>query len=294
MAKLITVDVIEKGIKWCKALEAGNILFFPTCPFLFPQDELDFLLAQKQTGASNRKNIAYKPQSDRITNFVKSSQSQQDRLLEIMRRYSQRVVQLLTTLLPPYVDKWRLDYASFRPFQEKGRPLRTRARNDLLHVDAFPSRPMHGSRILRFFTNINPKESRYWMTTSSFSELATQFGGTEFLPFPKKASPWLYLLKGVKKLGLPLTLRSPYDAFMLNLHNHLKENEAFQRDCPKDYWEFPPHCCWAVFTDQVSHAATAGQYALEQTLIIPVSALTDPETAPLRVLEKLTGRPLLI
>jgi hypothetical protein len=294
MAKLITVDKPEQGAKWCKALESGNILFFPTCPFPFPQDELDFLLAQRQTGASNRKNIAYKPQSDRITNFVKSSQAQHDQLLEIMRRYSQRVTKLLTTLLPPYADKWQLDYASFRPFQERGRPLRTRARNDLLHVDSFPSRPMHGSRILRFFTNINPKESRHWMTTSCFSELAAEFGGSELLPFPKKASLGLHLLKWVKKLGLPLTLRSPYDTFMLSLHNHLKENTAFQRNCPKDYWEFPPNSCWAVFTDQVSHAATAGQYALEQTLIIPISALTDPQTAPLRVLEKLTGRPLLI
>lgn len=294
MAKLITVDFIEQGSKWCEALEAGNILFFPKCPFPFPQEELDFLLSQRQTGASNRKNIAYKPQADRITNFVKSSKAQHDQLLDIMRRYSQRTVKLLTTLLPPYASKWQLDYASFRPFQEKGRPLRTRARNDLLHVDSFPSRPMHGNRILRFFTNINPEESRHWMTTASFSELAAEFGGTERLPFPKKASIGLHLLKWAKKLGLPLTLRSPYDTFMLSLHNYLKENEAFQHNCPKDYWEFPPHSCWAVFTDQVSHAATAGQYALEQTLIIPISALIDPETAPLRVLEKLTGKPLLI
>ena len=45
-----------------------------------------------------------------------------------------------------------------------------------------------------------------------------------------------------------------------------------------------------VFTDQVSHAALAGHFALEQTFYLPVSAMVTPDTAPLRVLERLTGR----
>lgn len=283
----------------CQELEAGNILFFPHCPFEFPKEELDFLLAQKQTGSTNRKNIAYKPQTDQITNFVKSSVEQEQDLLQIMRNYSRRSVQFLSQLLPAYAGYWKLDYASFRPFQEKGRPLRTRARNDLLHVDSFPTRPMHGNRILRFFTNINPTESRHWMTTHGFSELAAQFGGTNQVPFPKKISD-SWISRGLRlskkmayRFGLPLIPRSPYDQFMLQLHNHLKENEEFQKNCPKDYWEFPPHSCWAVFTDQVSHAATAGQYALEQTIIVSRSSLVQPEKAPISVLEKLTGTSLI-
>jgi hypothetical protein len=304
MAKLITIENTElthflsqKGSskKYCQELEEGNILFFPTCPFEFPKEELEFLLSQKQTSAANRKNIAYKPQSDKITNFVQSSPEQGRQLLDRMRNYSKRSVNFLSQLLSPYAGKWRLDYASFRPFQEKGRQLRTRARNDLLHVDSFPTRPMHGSRILRFFTNINPNESRYWTTTEPFDKLAAQFGGKPTMPFPRgvKASLASKMIRGSKKLahqlGFPVTLRSPYDVFMLNLHNFLKENEEFQKTCPKDYWEFPPNSCWAVYTDQVSHAATAGQYALEQTLIVPQSALIDPQKAPVSVLEKLTG-----
>lgn len=301
MAKLITVQSREKGSpkQYCEELEEGNILFFPSCPFPFPQEELNFLLAQKQTGAGNRKNIAYKPQADKITNFVRSSVEQEERLLEIMRNYSKRSVDFLSTLLPPYAGKWKLDYASFRPFQEKGRPLRTRARNDLLHIDSFPTRPMHGKRILRFFTNINPTESRYWMTTSSFGELATEFGGKPGMQFPKGVNNSLIgktlrsSKKLAQKLGLPLILSSPYDVFMLGLHNFLKENSEFQKNCPKDRWEFPPNCSWAVYTDQVSHAATAGQYALEQTLLVPYSALVSPEKSPLGTLERLTGRPMV-
>ncbi len=294
MAKLIRIEnLTHPGDKYCKELEEGNILFFSKPPFDFPQAELDFLLAQKQTGSGNRKNIAYKPQSNKITNFVKDSDAQEAELLRIMRNYSQRVTTFLTYFLAPYATKWKLDYASFRPFQEKGRKLRVRARNDLLHIDSFPSRPMHGSRILRFFTNINPTDKRHWTTTEGFADLAKRFGG-QAVPFPKKKNPLTSLsMKLGKKAGLPIVLRSPYDLFMLNLHNYLKENEDFQKTCPKDYWEFPPNSCWAVFTDQVSHAATAGQYAIEQTIIVPKNALVQPEKSPIEVLERLAGHSMV-
>jgi hypothetical protein len=296
MARLITVDSGDLNRDFCHELESGNILFFPTCPFIFPQEERDFLLSQKQSGASNRKNIAYKPDTNRVTNFERSSLEQQAQLLQIMRNYSERSVRLFTQILPSYAGKWRLDYASFRPFQEKGRPLRTRARNDLLHVDSFPTRPLHGNRILRFFTNINPQESRHWLTTEPFAELAERFGGKGGVSFPRAVRGCFSsrllsrVKKGARKIGFPIALRSPYDVFMLNLHNFLKENETFQKTCHKDHWEFPPNSCWAVYTDQVSHAAISGQYALEQTFIIPRSALVHPEKAPISVLEKLAGR----
>lgn len=304
MAKLIKIEEAElahflshdeRKQRYCEELESGNILFFSKPPFDFPKEELHFLLAQRQTGAANRKNIAYKPQADRITNFVKSSDEQEQQLLDVMRNYSKRATAFLTELLPPYAGKWRVDYASFRPFQEKGRPLRIRARNDLLHTDAFPSRPMHGNRILRFFTNINPTESRYWTTSDSFADLAARFGGKE-VPFPRGihhslSEKILNVSKKIaKKMGMPVILRSPYDTFMLNLHNFMKENEEFQRTCHKDYWEFPPNSCWAVYSDQVSHAATAGQYALEQTVIVPRTALVYPEKSPVGVLERLSHR----
>jgi hypothetical protein len=205
------------------------------------------------------------------------------------------VTQFLNVLLAPYAKDWKHDYASFRPFQEKGRNLRLRARNDLLHVDSFPTRPLHGARILRFFTNINPVESRRWMTTKPCGELIADFGGRG-VEFPKSVG---YSLKErlerkmtelVRKAGMKIPLRSPYDTFMLNLHNFLKENEEFQRTCPKDAWEFPPNSCWAVYTDLVSHAAMSGQYALEQTFLIPQKALLYPDWSPASILERLSKR----
>jgi 3-deoxy-D-manno-oct-2-ulosonic acid (Kdo) hydroxylase len=301
MAKLVTVerDSIEQFFskkdrveQYCEQLEAGNILFLPFIPFPFPQEDISFLLAQKQTEAKNHKNIAYKPKTHTISNAVNLSEADAQRLLEVMKRYSDCAAAFLGRLLSPYAAQWSIDYTSFRPFEEKGRQLRTRARNDLLHVDSFPTRPMKGNRILRFFTNINPSENRKWITTDSFEALAARFGGKD-VPFPHKNSAKRMLLTLAKQLGLPLKVRSAYDEFMLNLHNFLKENEDFQQTCIKHYWEFPPNSCWIVYTDQVSHAATAGQYALEQTFIVPPYSLVHPQTSPLAVLEKLAQRAMV-
>ncbi len=296
MTKKILVENINDSLKNCKELEQGNILFFEKIPFEFPQDEIQFLLQQRQSGSKSRKNIACKPQIDKLTNHIAANEEEAKQMHAILKAYSSRVTQFLQTLLSPYSSKWKLDYASFRPYQEMGRKLRTRARNDLLHVDSFPTRPMHGGRILRFFTNINPKEPRKWITSEPFQDLIKKYGGKPGLPFPHgvdysfqgrmlhKTKEWL------KSIGFKIPMRSPYDRFMLNMHNYLKENEAFQKGCPKSHWEFPPNSCWAVFTDQVSHAAISGQYALEQTIFIPRDALLYPEESPVSILERITGK----
>jgi hypothetical protein len=109
-------------------------------------------------------------------------------------------------------------------------------------------------------------------------------------------SPLRALARGVTSLrraaGMGGTDRSAYDQFMLRFHDFLKENVRFQEDTPKTRLEFPSLSTWIVFTDGVPHAALSGQFALEQTYIIPVDALLAPQHAPLRVLEKLCGRPL--
>lgn len=301
MAEKITVNGKgEDPFEFCKELEKGNILFFPEIPFSFPQEEIQFLLAQRQSGSKARKNIAYKPAIDKVTNHREATPEEAVEMHSILRNYSNRVTDFLSTFLEPYATKWKLDYASFRPYQEKGRNLRLRARNDLLHVDSFPTRPMNGGRILRFFTNINPEEARHWITSDSFKDLVQKFGGPKGVAFPKGEKNTLKtrlarkMKEGLKKLGFKVIMRSPYDRFMLGMHHHMKENAAFQENTHKDHWEFPPNSCWMVFTDQVSHAALSGQYALEQTFFIPRNALLHPEEAPVSILERLTGESMVI
>jgi len=72
----------------------------------------------------------------------------------------------------------------------------------------------------------------------------------------------------------------------------MKEDETFQRTSAQTAIDFPAGSTWLAFTDQVSHAAMSGQYQLEQTFLVPVAAMSDPERSPLRVLERITGRSL--
>src|SRR5206468_3755341 len=76
------------------------------------------------------------------------------------------------------------------------------------------------------------------------------------------------------------------------LHVGMKADADFQAHTPQTAIEFPAGSTWMAFTDQVSHAAMAGQYQLEQTFLLPVDAMGEPERSPLRVLERLMGRRL--
>jgi 3-deoxy-D-manno-oct-2-ulosonic acid (Kdo) hydroxylase len=297
MSRLVTVKDDggpERGRMLCGELEAGNILFFPQTPFAFPDDDLKFLLSRKQTDASFHKNIAYRPAEDRITGLDKSAAGPEvDRLRAIVAGYSQRSTQFLAQLLPPYAGKWKLDFASYRPVEEEGRPARLRARNDLPHVDAFPTRPTNGDRILRLFTNINPTQNRVWITSQNFDVIGPLFAKMIGLPQRQNRNAISKALRAIATAAhLPGANRSPYDDFMHRCHNAMKEDGEFQQNCAKQRSEFPPHSTWIVFTDFVSHAVLHGQYALEQTFIISRDAMVRPELSPLRILEKLAGHPL--
>ena len=56
---------------------------------------------------------------------------------------------------------------------------------------------------------------------------------------------------------------------------------------------FAPGTTWICYSDQVMHAASSGQFMLEQTTHLPLSALYEPERSPLAVLEHITARALV-
>jgi len=281
----------DERARWCCGqLEAGNILFFPYLPFELPAEDIQFLLTQRQSETRHHKNIAYRPSQDRLTGYSGAEAGQVAQLRHVMRLYSQQAIRFASELLKPYAQKWRVDFASFRPHEEKGRQLRQRARNDLLHFDSFPTRPLNGDRILRVFTNLNPREPRIWLTAETFEALAPRFAGSASMPLPKSfAAPRRTVLKVAHTLGIGRNPRSPYDRWMLQFHHFLKANEDFQRTAPRSRWEFPPLSTWLAFTDTVSHAVLSGQFALEQTLIVPLRSLVAAEKAPLKILERLAG-----
>jgi hypothetical protein len=275
-----------------RALEAGAIVLFPRTPFELPEADQAFLRGQRQTDARYHKNIAYRPRQDRVTG-VAAGTADLATLTRVMRDYSRRVVAFTAELFPSYARRWRIDYASFRPQEEAGRRLPLRARNDLCHVDSFPTRPSGGDRLLRVFTNVNATAPRVWLCGGTFDELAGRFASPSgLLDRARRDSLTRRVRRLGRALGLPVTVRPPYDDFMLSFHHFLKGNTAYQEAEPKTRLEFAPGATWLVFTDMVSHAVLSGQYALEQTFIVARSSLLTPEKAPIAILEQLCGVPL--
>jgi hypothetical protein len=295
---LITVDNYRSGTaasdQHCRALECGDILYFPRIPFAFPMEDQKFLLGQKQTAGTLHKNVSYRPAQDRLTGIDQRDGAERIRVHAVMKAFSQNAVSFLAAFFPSYARSWKIDFASYRPLEEQGRDVSQRSRNDLIHVDNFPSRPSNGDRLLRVFANINPERPRVWVTSDSFEALARRYAREVGLPERPGIIDRLRdgAMAALASTGLPVVNRPAYDRFMLRFHHFLKQNAEFQRLCRKDRWEFPPGSSWIVFTDTTSHACISGQYALEQTVIVRHESLVYPEKSPITVLGELAGFPL--
>lgn len=284
------VDSPERARHYCRELERGAILFFSVPPFDFPECERKLLLSLRAKDSRFHKNISYRPGSD-ILRGLDDSESL-PHVHNVMRRYAAAIRRFVAGFLTHYADKLQMDYASFRPLEEEGRNLSLHKRNDLLHVDSFPSRPTRGGRILRVFTNLNPEKARVWRVGERFPKLAERYAEPAGLAgFTRRSKMLEGLKKGLHRLALPIRDRAPYDRFMLHFHDWLKENSEFQQRAEgKERLEFPPMATWLVFTDGVPHAVLSGQFAMEQTFIIPLAALVAPEAAPIQVLERISGQ----
>lgn len=284
----VSANKSESPRWYCDQLERGKIIFFHDIPFDFPQTDRDFLLSQKQTGSRFHKNISYRPTQD-ILKGVSSDSSDRERLHGVMRNFSRQAAAFVGTFLAPYAGKLKMDFASFRPLEEQNRDLPLHKRNDLLHVDAFPTRPTRGARILRFFVNINPGADRVWNVGEPFDCFMPRLAKTQEIAPRFRGAFSRTLVHTAAALGLPVADRSRYDEYMLYLHDWLKESADFQQNWPKQQVVFPPGSTWMVYTDGVPHAVLSGQYALEQTFIVPREGFVTREVAPVHVLERVTG-----
>jgi 3-deoxy-D-manno-octulosonic acid hydroxylase-like protein len=289
--ELVTVTAPVPADANYLALEQGNVLFFPRTPFPFSEQERDVLRSSELSSSRHHKNIAYRPALDRVTGFDSGAVKDPEQLRTVMRAYSQRALEFLRTFLPRYMDKCRVDFASFRPLEEEGRDLPTKKRNDLLHVDSFPTRPTSGDLILRFFTNINPAQPRVWTVSDPMAALAPRYAEDAGLMKIAQGADASLISRMLRLAGVGTT-RSAYDRFMLGFHDYLKFKEDYQRDCPKYRFEFPPDSSWVVFTDVVPHSVLSGQYALEQTVIVSRESLLKREHAPIAILEAICHQPL--
>jgi hypothetical protein len=205
----------------------------------------------------------------------------------MVRRFSAAAASLVEQQLPRYQMQLVRGRTSFRPAEIAGRSTSWRKDDTRLHVDAFPASPVQGRRILRVFSNVNPHgRSRTWRIGEEFPHIVQRF-------IRHLSVPWPGTGRLLKTFRITKSIRTPYDALMLQLHDRMKADTEYQRSSAQQVVEFASGTTWMAFTDQVSHAAMVGQYQLEQTFYLPVDAMQDMSRAPLRVLEHAMGRGLL-
>lgn len=274
----LTADAQELAVR---TLEGGGVLVLPRLAFALADDESRFLSARWSDGRA--KNISFDGTR------LKGARGSVDELAALSRmvaRFAVDASALVTTLFPRYAPHIRRARTSFRPQPAVGRAVSWRKDDSRLHVDAFPSRPNHGERILRVFCNVSPSEDRVWRVGESFEAVARRFLPNVRRQIPGEAR-WLAALHVTKGL------RSPYDHLMLGLHDSAKADLAYQANCAQQVVRFAPGTTWLCFSDQVMHAAVSGQFMLEQTIDLPLAALYNHERSPLAILERLCGRSLV-
>jgi hypothetical protein len=271
-----------KADRALEALEDGRILYFPKLHFAMAPEEACFLAAG-WSGAA--KNVSYETANDTLKGTTATGEDAAA-LRRLMIRYAQAAQALLEAVIPAYRGHLALARTSFRPVEVAGRPRSARQDDTRLHVDAFPSRPTSGRRILRVFSNVDPEgRPRRWRVGGPFEPVARRF-------FASLPAPWPGSAAALAAVGLTKGRRTAYDHYMLRLHDAMKLDASYQAREETEAIVFPAGTSWIVFTDQVPHAALAGRNALEQTFHLHPAKMRHPERSPLRVLESLARRPL--
>ena len=271
------------GARAADVLETGGLVLLET--LAFPLSAAEQAYADPAILAPKSKNVSLDPRTGRLSGAVLEGEAREG-LRAATARYAAFADALIGRLLPGYAPALERRRTSFRPGAVDERALSPRKDDKRLHLDAFPSSPVGGRRILRVFSNVDPLgRPRLWRL------------GDETLESHARARLRRYPHLGVQArameaLRITRGRRTDYDEAMLALHDGAKLDDAWQAHAPCTDVELPAGSTWIVYTDGVLHAAMRGQHAFEQTYLMPVEAMARPERSPLRTLERLAGRPL--
>lgn len=291
------IDKVPPG-EISDALEEGNIIYFPRCPFPLPSaDDLEFL-RRELPRQLKLKNISYHPEAGKLRG-MEGTPELVARAERILVAHSEHLQRFLINVMPALFRGCVVGTSSFRPIEEKGRNLKPHASNELVHIDAGAYGATNGDRIFRFFVNVNPTRDRVWATKGRFPELYAKYGQAAGISslragqLEKGPADHLRtaLLKGLSAAGFSVAKvldSSPYDRVMRRFHNFMKDTPSFQQSTEgHQEIRFPPYSAWMVLTDMVSHASLSGQFALVNTNLIPLKNCRKPQLAPIYILRGL-------
>src|ERR1700736_5933595 len=160
-----SVEIHELAVK---TLEEGGVLVLTRLGFAMTASERRFL--SPQWSDEKAKNISF---DGRALKGARGSSSDLADLAHMASRFAQCAGDVVSALFPRYAPFVLRARTSFRPQPAVGRAVSWRKDDSRLHVDAFPSRPNRGERILRVFSNVNPDGApRVWRVGEALADMA--------------------------------------------------------------------------------------------------------------------------
>jgi 3-deoxy-D-manno-oct-2-ulosonic acid (Kdo) hydroxylase len=198
----------------------------------------------------------------------------------MLASYCDWAEETLGVLFPSYAPALLRDRVTYRPF--------SRDSTQSLHMDATYGFPTEGRGMLRLFCNVHPESRvRAWQVGEPFEPFAKRFLGSVQPRNPR------FMSVLASRLGLTGGRPTVYDRLMMDIKRASARDKEYQRTAPREVLEFPSGSGWIALTDVVLHGGVSGQHSLDQTWFLPVEAMRDPSRSSLRILERLTGQPLV-
>lgn len=165
MSSIVNLDIadwhpalapdVQAGLT--RQLEEGRVLALPRLAFALSEQERRFLSTSWSDGRA--KNISL---DGGALKGAAGNAADLAALAAMVSRFAARATSLVGALFPTYANHLTRARTSYRPQPAVGRDVSWRKDDSRLHIDAFPSRPNGGERILRIFTNLNPALPRVW------------------------------------------------------------------------------------------------------------------------------------
>jgi len=169
-----------------RLLESGAVPRLAQLPFALLAYELRFI--DERWSDRKAKNISLRWPAGELRGAIGSA-NDRAALRAMPVRYAELSEALALRLFPHYRGALSRGNTSFRPTQVAGRATTWHHGDKRLHVDAFPSNPMHEPRLLRVFSSVNQTgEPRYRRVGERFEIRARRF-----LPLvtpPRPFSAW--------------------------------------------------------------------------------------------------------
>src|SRR6476646_2122189 len=156
-------------------VEGGAVLAFPQLAFALGDAEQRFL--DPRWADPKAKNVSVRWPSGELRGASGAADDLQQ-LRALIVRFAEQSEAFALRLFPHYRGHLRRGNTSFRPTDVAGRVRSWRQDDTRLHIDAFPSNPMQGTRLLRVFSNVNPDGApRRWRVREPFEAHARRYLG---------------------------------------------------------------------------------------------------------------------